>query len=531
MVEWIVVCAALTVLDDEIIMAAERAGLPLAAPGPPPSARQGPPQARMMQPQPSMRGPPSGPPRQQPQSQRSLPPQGLIPGQPDPRQVRGPPPGSEGYYPPGAGRDPRADPRADPRNDPRMMDPRYAQQDPRLTPRGEPYAGAEPHGGAGPSRQAPPPIGYAAPPPQRHQLRDEPPAPGSPGFMPPQGGRQAVTAPRSFVPPSKRPSREDGSARGEMPAIEGLSITTDPRPESPLGLPYDSSPGLPYDADPHVATSPTSPIGGNPMSPTSPGGFSKAPPAMLNPVVLDYASLAADPSGYQAEPVAAGAAMGYQAEGYRPQPQRIQQADRNGGGRSMPPGAAPAQHYHDPRMAAAGRGGPGPTRGMSRDAYGSPPPQAQPYAEHTQNGFAHPPQGIARPPNQGYSPAPPPQALQSQPPARAMPPPGPPASPPPPDPLTPEFLVWVASREEHRWPDEPQPPSQAPQGAPPPQVGRSPTAYRAGGPPGGQRGYAGPQGAYKGSSGNTGDGMGMPPGMGQKVAGQGGNRLQKQRAR
>lgn len=502
MVEWIVVCAALTVLDDEIIIAAERAGVPLAS-GPP--GRQ-PSTVRPARSQPSMRGPPAqsrgAPPPMPPQPQRSLPPQGLVPGQHGLPPARGAPPGGEGYYQNGG----RPDPRGDPRGDPRMMDPRYAQQqqqqqqalrgDPRLA-HSPPSAGSTVHG------YGPPPGPSAQP--ARHQLRDEP-ARGPP----PPAAQPSTSQPRAFAPPSQRPGRaeRDEPSAAELLALNALSLEED---EGPSELAYGA-------AEPGVPRTPTLAAGGG---------------ARGDEGAFEYAQMAAGAgAGYQAEPV--GRTGGYQQQQQQQQQHAQQQQGYAQPGRqedprvrgAMPPGAGPASHngHGDPRL--MGRNGPPPVRGPSVDSYGG---GGMPQGQRHPNGYngLPPPQQLhpahhAPPPREHVQQPPPPPQQPRGPPA----PPAPPASPPPPDPSTPEFLTWVASREEHKWPEEEGGPRGAGagqgqgqgQGGPPGAggvAGRMPSSYRAGPPRQGYQGGGLGEGAYRGPQGGMGPGALGPGGMGR----------------
>ena len=490
MVEWIVVCAALTVLDDEIIIAAERAGLPVAAG---PVGRQPASQVRQMQPHPSMRGPP-GQPRGPPQPQRSLPPQRLVHGQPSPSQARGPPPGGEGYYQNGG--------RPHPRGDPRMVDPRYAQQQEQqqqLASRGDPRAGQLPPGASRPRQAHRPPhsAAYAelAAQPVLHQLRDEP-ARGPP----PPGAQPSGSQPRGFAPPSQHPSLEE--SRADLPALDRLALDD---PDRPSELAYGA-----------------------------------AEPSALRAQVVNGAQeyvqmAAASGTGYQPEPVAV--ALGYQAQPQsqgqaraQPQPQSSRYDDPRM--RSAP---LPNNGHPDPRVAERGP----PVRGLSQDAYGAAPP-----GQRHPNGYG-PPQAIphAQPPPPAQPPQPQPQSQpRGPPPAAARS-----SSPSPPDPSTPEFLTWVASREEHKWPEEAGqavPPGQAPSAAPAIGAGngRMPSSYRAGPPRQGYQGgglgegaYRGPAGGAQGPSGlsrlDTSVGQGGPAGRGSPSSPSGKGKLVKQRAR
>ncbi|KAG8762159.1 hypothetical protein FRC12_009173 [Ceratobasidium sp. 428] len=193
-VEWVVLCAALNLLDDEIIKAAEKSGNPMQtgpppghvpAPIPAPGGASGPPP----RPGPPPRtggtpGPGPGPAQQRPGPpgppgpQGGMPPQrpGMPPqqGSMGPGPMRGPPgpPGPPGR-PPFDPRDPRAQQQYDPRGGP-PFDPR----DPRAQQFGPPGPGGP--GGYDP-RAGPPPPGHPGY------------GPGSPG---PGPGQQPVYDPR-----------------------------------------------------------------------------------------------------------------------------------------------------------------------------------------------------------------------------------------------------------------------------------------------------------------------------------------------
>ncbi|KAH6918654.1 hypothetical protein BKA70DRAFT_1247831 [Coprinopsis sp. MPI-PUGE-AT-0042] len=143
-VEWVVLCAALNLLDDEIVKAAEKNGPPA-----PVSLSDGGP----------VRG--NGPPP--PQQQQQPPPrQGSLPNQGPPPGQRPPPPGGPGGLPP--------------------------QQGNRPPPQGFPGQGPPQGGRPFPPGQGPP-QGYGGPP-QGFPPGQGPPPPGmrGPGPMPPPGG-------------------------------------------------------------------------------------------------------------------------------------------------------------------------------------------------------------------------------------------------------------------------------------------------------------------------------------------------------
>ncbi|KIM29124.1 hypothetical protein M408DRAFT_329128 [Serendipita vermifera MAFF 305830] len=198
-VEWVVLCAALNLLDDEILKAAEKNGTPVggsapvpAAATPPGAGRGGPPPPMPSNGPlpPSLRPGGGGPPQQQ-QQQRLQ--------RPGPPQMQSfPPPGGRGYPPNGMGGPPpgmgpgpgmgRGMPPMDPRGMP--MDPRGQPMGP---PMGQPMGGpmgqpmdprfaGNPYGGQGP----PQPGGYGGGShmPHANPLFQNPP-PGGQG--PPRG--------------------------------------------------------------------------------------------------------------------------------------------------------------------------------------------------------------------------------------------------------------------------------------------------------------------------------------------------------
>ncbi|KIY50930.1 hypothetical protein FISHEDRAFT_71236 [Fistulina hepatica ATCC 64428] len=183
-VEWVVLCAALNLLDDEIMKAAEKNPPPMAPvslrdpgptaaagrPGPPPHANtmlppnvtsgRGPPPGAQ---QPPPRGyPPNGPPRGGPPS--NGPPRGGLPPNGPPRG--GPPPSgpSRGGPPPSGPSRGGPPPNGPPRGGP--------------PPNGHSMPQANMRGGPPPNGYGPPPNGHGMPPPNGH---------GPPGKMP-RGG-------------------------------------------------------------------------------------------------------------------------------------------------------------------------------------------------------------------------------------------------------------------------------------------------------------------------------------------------------
>ncbi|KAF4615059.1 hypothetical protein D9613_002995 [Agrocybe pediades] len=222
-VEWVVLCAALNLLDDEIMKAAEKNPPPATAqpaasngrpapvslrdPGPTSAPRPGPAPG----PGPSA-GPP--PPQQQQRPPQQPPPNGVpMPGN------RPPPPG--GFAPP---------------------------------PRGFPGQGPPPAGGFGPPGQGPPPPGAYGPPGQG------PPPPGPPGSFgppgqgppagyrpPPPGGQGPPPAgygppPGGYPPPGPQgaypPPGRPGPPPGGAPPPQGYA----PRPPPPQGVPPQGQP-------------------------------------------------------------------------------------------------------------------------------------------------------------------------------------------------------------------------------------------------------------------------------------------------
>ncbi|PVG02237.1 hypothetical protein CPB86DRAFT_811729 [Serendipita vermifera] len=184
-VEWVVLCAALNLLDDEILKAAEKNGTPVGGPTPAAntptggSGRGGPP------PMPSGPNGPGGPiPLRDngpvPPSLRAggPPPQQRL-QRPPPNQMQSfPPPGGRGFPPNGMpggppGNMPMGRPPMDPRGPP--MDPRGPPMDPRLG--GNPYGGPPLSQGHGPQQG----FGHG---PQANPLYQPG---GNPNQMPPRG--------------------------------------------------------------------------------------------------------------------------------------------------------------------------------------------------------------------------------------------------------------------------------------------------------------------------------------------------------
>ncbi|KAI0065429.1 hypothetical protein BV25DRAFT_1798658, partial [Artomyces pyxidatus] len=187
-VEWVVLCAALNLLDDEIIKAAEKNppsqsapapmsnGAPVAGPGP--GGRPAPVSLRDPGPAQQQRGPPPG---QMPPQQRGPAPNGQPGPGPMPPQQRGPPPPNGG--PPG-GRPQQGYP----------------------PPRGYPGQGPPPPQGYAPGQGPPPPQGYPGQgpvPPQGY-------APGQPRpGMSPAPGALAGRAP----PPQQQQQQQHAVRR------------------------------------------------------------------------------------------------------------------------------------------------------------------------------------------------------------------------------------------------------------------------------------------------------------------------------
>ncbi|CAE6436871.1 hypothetical protein ACGC1H_004465 [Rhizoctonia solani] len=216
-VEWVVLCAALNLLDDEIIKAAEKSGNPMQT-GPPPGhvPAPGPGAPGPPRPGPAPRGgsAPGPGPQQRPPGPPGPPGPGGIPARPGPQSAAMPPmrgpPGPQG--PPGPGRppfDPR-DPRAqqyppgpggpgspgglpfDPR-DPRAQQYPPGPPGPGFDPRGPPPAGYDPRamGGVG----SPGPGGPGSPvydprDPRSGYVNRPPPGAGGPGQAPPPQQRR-----------------------------------------------------------------------------------------------------------------------------------------------------------------------------------------------------------------------------------------------------------------------------------------------------------------------------------------------------
>ncbi|KAH7915021.1 hypothetical protein BJ138DRAFT_247671 [Hygrophoropsis aurantiaca] len=184
-VEWVVLCAALNLLDDEIIKAAEKNPPPSSASGPMPNPAAGPggrpAPVALHDPGPTS-APPPGPPRQGPPPMQQQPPRGPPP--PHSQSAPGPGPGQM----PG-GRPPQGFP---PRGYPSGQNPPPGPMSP--GPGGYPMP---PQGyGAGPGRQPPP------------QQRNGMPGPPGTGPMPPNmmGGRgppmpQMQGYPQQMPPP------------------------------------------------------------------------------------------------------------------------------------------------------------------------------------------------------------------------------------------------------------------------------------------------------------------------------------------
>ncbi|KAH9484340.1 hypothetical protein JR316_0003821 [Psilocybe cubensis] len=174
-VEWVVLCAALNLLDDEIMKAAEK--------NPPP---------------------PSGPnPRSAPVSLRDPGPAGGAPpppaGRPGPGPGPGPAPG-QGPPPPGQQQRPPPPPNAGPGPGPRPPGPPGNYAPP---PRGFPPGQGPPPAGYGPPGQGPPPPGAYGPPggqgPPPPGFRPPPPGQGPPGGFGPPG--QGPPPPAGYGPP------------------------------------------------------------------------------------------------------------------------------------------------------------------------------------------------------------------------------------------------------------------------------------------------------------------------------------------
>ncbi|KAH7103941.1 hypothetical protein BKA62DRAFT_654445 [Auriculariales sp. MPI-PUGE-AT-0066] len=174
-VEWVVLCAALNLLDDEIMK--HESNRPPPVPGAPP-----PPQARGPPPQGPPRGPP-GPngPGQMPPGMRDGPP-GMGPGMPPPGRGM-PPPGPGRGMPPGPG---------------------FGPPPPHM--RGPP-----PPGFNGPPGPNGPPPGFRGPPPPGGQFPPPPPGSAPPDFQrgPPPG--------HFHGPPGQGPPHGQGPPPGQFP--------------------------------------------------------------------------------------------------------------------------------------------------------------------------------------------------------------------------------------------------------------------------------------------------------------------------
>ncbi|GAA6030980.1 hypothetical protein JCM8097_008967 [Rhodosporidiobolus ruineniae] len=198
MVEWIVICAALTILDDEIITAAERAGVPVSGPSSSPAGvgakMRGSPQKQRSMP---LRDPGHGlDPRlmAEPARSRTAPPQQPMP-MPHQHQHRGPPPPQQHHQPP--------PPQHQHYQQPPPPDTRMFQQQRQPEPH---YAQQQQQQQLYPPQQAPQQQQqpYHPPPPSSHHPQ-QPPHPTAPS-----AGRQ----PSSYRPGPPRPGPPSSHGHG-----------------------------------------------------------------------------------------------------------------------------------------------------------------------------------------------------------------------------------------------------------------------------------------------------------------------------
>ncbi|KAF8163237.1 hypothetical protein B0H34DRAFT_794969 [Crassisporium funariophilum] len=206
-VEWVVLCASLNLLDDEIMKAAEKNPPPPSGPNPAANGRPAPVSLRDP-------GPASGPPPGRPGP-------GPGPG-PNPQQRPPPPPNSQsmpvqgsrppaGYAPPPGGFPPGRGP------PPAGYGPAQGQP-----PGGYGPAQGQPPGGYGPPGQAGPPTGYGQPPqgyqpgPGPGPANGRPPQPRPAGGLPPGPAPPAGYGGRPPPPPSQMPQPQPSAAQGQI---------------------------------------------------------------------------------------------------------------------------------------------------------------------------------------------------------------------------------------------------------------------------------------------------------------------------
>ncbi|KAI0831414.1 hypothetical protein BC628DRAFT_1353571 [Trametes gibbosa] len=203
-VEWVVLCAALNLLDDEIIKAAEKnPSTPGGAPAPNPGSRPGPTPVSLRDPGVASPGPgPNGP-------QRSA----TAPIPQIPPQQRGPPP--PGMVPPGMGGNPRGPPQMQQGFPPPGMPPQAMQQGmpPPGMPQGMPLQGMPPQG----MPRGPGGPGYGGPPPPQGY---GPPGQGFPPGSPGPGQPRPGMPPANVYPPGAYPPPGPGGRQGPPPQAQ-----------------------------------------------------------------------------------------------------------------------------------------------------------------------------------------------------------------------------------------------------------------------------------------------------------------------
>ncbi|KAK9893619.1 hypothetical protein P389DRAFT_114160 [Cystobasidium minutum MCA 4210] len=301
MVEWAVICAALHVLDDEIVKAAEAAGIRIGVlPGSniksahhsstPPPMPHGLNRAPQLHPTGQTQGraasvpnemiPPPGALSRGPPPSQGMPPPGPI-------QNGGPPrPGASGAVPP---------PHMMQNGDPRM------RQDPRMPPPQQqlPMQRPPPHQQQPPmQRQSPPQM--HPPPPLQHQQMPPPSPRQQQRGVPPHNMPPIVPPPRQHVPfpndmrspppmqqggpPPSHPQQSNGDGRSRLLSRNGPRPQQTPPQEQQMPLQHQQPP--PPSSMPHGASSPYNPRPGplaqQGRSNGTPIGGAQVPPQYMN---------------------------------------------------------------------------------------------------------------------------------------------------------------------------------------------------------------------------------------------------------